>query len=454
MFIFNKKMKINFCLGCFLFVQLISLYAIIDIPSPNESAEIRKNSLEQWILAPIDVIALQQPQVCRNTAGQVFQIRVEETSDSYVIAVLPFTNGQYMLSGEGSWFLYRNKKTGNPTHIRLYPIDDSEIYIQLYYSDSKVFADFLLYGAYAARGVPLGITFERLYSLPLKDLKRITAQSLPWQYTEIISSLYGNTKLMVDVIRSNLSRFEYLNDTGYNAKGEPIFISTEKPRPMIFDGEQGNNIPKGTEKLYVSSAGFVKWIIDGLVKPLVGNGLILNSLKAPTVQTEGTHMEPYITTREPYFLLDWVRHLASGYSSASSGRTLLPSLSGTDVTIEPFSEMSVYIDDTRKVVNTVGYMPNAGYRSEILKPLLYVLAINEPDRFFLGAVRTAYGNNPTLPQFLQAVAFFPYFDSDNVFQVAVFANGKELFFEEFIAQNKGNFVHLERAKSSSEFYPQ
>jgi hypothetical protein len=105
-----------------------------------------------------------------------------------------------------------------------------------------------------------------------------------------------------------------------------------------------------------------------------------------------------------------------------------------------------------------------------LKPLLYMLAVTDPDKFYLGAVRTLYDGEKQLPssysgkdysdeggrilpQFIHTAAFFPYFDEQGRFQVSVFESGVETPLDEFLSRYPGDYIHLVRIKSPVWFVP-
>lgn len=450
---------------CLLMVVMgASVFALYNRQGIPDSSEIRQNLVESWFTAPVDVVRAKVPELHRNNVGTVFQVRSEEDGSQLMIVVAPrqkiavdmYSGGQvsastvdvYPVTASGSWVLHRDIKSGNPLFIRYYFASEPEVYMQMNFSNHKVLADFVVFDGYAARGVPVGIPFQRLYKASFLEVFDLTESTLPWNYMNIMPALYHPVQQMIAVIRENLDRITVLEDAAYDENGEPIYISTGKQRiesPEVQD-QQG---------LALSSAGFLKWIVDGLVVPVAGGYTRLDPLLAPTVQfRQGSFAE---TVGEEYavsFSLDWTRNLAAAVLSIYSGRNFYYNTSGCDVQIEPFS---AEIDEFGKLSNSLGYLKDTGYRVNTIKGLLYVLAATEPGKMYLGAVRQSHRpsvDSPEVQFFTEAVAIFPYFDGYGQFQVVIFEGGKELSLETFMDRYKDSYVHLARINASERFFPQ
>lgn len=450
---------------CLLMVVMgASVFALYNRQGIPDSSEIRQNLVESWFTAPVDAVRAKVPELHRNNVGTVFQVRSEEDGSQLMIVVAPrqkiavdmYSGGQvsastvdvYPVTASGSWVLHRDIKSGNPLFIRYYFASEPEVYMQMNFSNHKVLADFVVFDGYAARGVPVGIPFQRLYKASFLEVFDLTESTLPWNYMNIMPALYHPVLQMIAVIRENLNRITVLEDAAYDENGEPIYISTGKQRiesPEVQD-QQG---------LALSSAGFLKWIVDGLVVPVAGGYTRLDPLLAPTVQfRQGSFAEAVGEEYAVSFSLDWTRNLAAAVLSIYSGRNFYYNTSGCDVQIEPFS---AEIDEFGKLSNSLGYLKDTGYRVNTIKGLLYVLAATEPGKMYLGAVRQSHRpsvDSPEVQFFTEAVAIFPYFDGYGQFQVVIFEGGKELSLETFMDRYKDSYVHLARINASERFFPQ
>ena len=301
----------------------------------------------------------------------------------------------------GSWVLYRDALTGKPLRIRYYIVPDGEVYADFFPGKEKCLADFVVFGAVAAGGVPVPVGFDRFYTATLEELSRLTRYTLPWNYTKVFSHSYDGVKQMIGLVRF-------------------LLPSLHKSGKISGEG---------------ASLNFVKWIVDGLVKPLTGG-----TVRLEEEQTDAKSLEN-------------IRTLAAAAISARTDIVYDRNTSGADVKTDAFA----YYIDADGVPKNTGYAFNSGYPVELLKPLFYVLAVTEADRFFLGAVRqgTVQTSAGTAERqvFTGTAAFFPWFDSQGRFRLSVFEKGEEYTIDEFAKKYRGGFVSLVRIKASRDFFP-
>ena len=439
-------------------VPFFAAYNRLGIP---DSSEIRKGLEERWFTAPLSEIRMNQPEIRANDNGEKFQIRLEENDSTFNVFVSPralvkvnvfsdkgmYTEEQELYPGDiaGSWVLIRDKRSGKALRIRYYFLKNSEVFIQFTPQGKTALADLVIYGNYAARGVPTGMSFEKFYSASFDDVMNITETKLPWNYVLIDTDMYQSMKQMCAVIRERLPSITLVQDAMYDEKNELVHISTGKKFENIEKSD------KSEEKLLLSSAGFVKWIADGLVEPVSGGLLMREPLIKETVSVKDNGRQGVLSQKyDLFFALNWVRNLASAVVSVYSGKTYLFNQSGVDVTVNPFASSIT----EKGVANTVTFVENSGYTVRVLNSLLYVLAATEPGTLYFGAIRGADRTvSPEIMAFNECVAFFPYFQDDGAFACAVFMNGREMSLENFLYYYDEDFVYLTRVKSSERFYP-
>jgi hypothetical protein len=433
-----------------------------DIP---DSAEVRSQASRDWFESPLDVVRGLNSEIRSNQIGTQFQIRLEEQQDVFLIIVAPKSQmkvdvyeskgvrsaveDSYNLDSPGSWLLVRSKKDGAPVSVRYYFAKDAGVYVQFRPNQEgrSSLADMVIFDNYAARGVPLGTPFSVFYTASFAKIQALTKNNLPWASVEPKAGLYDDTLVMVQSIKPLLGKISYEDDAAYNEEGKPVSIKNGQTRYVP------ENLRK---KLTLSSAGFVKWICDGIVEPLAGSYLKLKPLVQPTFEVNPTGSKGVMAAKySASFSLDWTRNLAAAVLSVRNNKTILYKDSGVDISIEPFA---VRWTD-KGFQNAAGYIANTGYRVQYLKPLLYVLATRYPQYFYLAAIRqTVRGKNGNeYSVFNDAAAIFPYFDSDGKFKAVVFYDGIEYSLQQFCAsfeKSQDSFVHLVRVKASSKFYPQ
>jgi hypothetical protein len=71
---------------CIFSVQAFAEYYGRDIP---DSSEIRKSLVERWFTSDLKYLRLEESQVYKTSAGEVFQVRLEEFDDSFAVIVAP-----------------------------------------------------------------------------------------------------------------------------------------------------------------------------------------------------------------------------------------------------------------------------------------------------------------------------------------------------------------------------
>ncbi|MBR0030749.1 MAG: hypothetical protein IJP61_00455 [Treponema sp.] len=456
------KLK-SFFLFLFFFVCSFSFadYNRMGVP---DSSDIRHDINETWLNLPLDYLREKHTEIRMNSVGEKFQVRLEETATTFSVYVCPeisvpvdvYTNegfssamiSDYASSGSGSWVLVRNKKDGSPLYIRCYFLQDSDVYVQFSPKGTKTLADYVIGGFYAAHSVPIGISFERLYTASFEEILSVTEKSLPWQYASIFTGQYSGTFHMISVIKKNLSRILTVPDGAYDENGSPIFIKDGSKRPVLDSEVENRN-------LTLSSAGFLKWVVDGLIEPISGSCTYLAPLLRPTYSVSPLGYAAKVGEKNNLaFTLDFTRNLAAARLSVQMKTNYLYEDSGVDVNIEPFSST---ISDGG-VVNIAGYVSNTGYDIQALRPILYVLGVSNPTYFYLAAVRRQIpgkpGKNPEVYTFDQCAAVFPYFDKNGRFGCTVFENGAEMSLDSFMRKYEGCYVHLTRVLTSDKFYPQ
>ncbi len=448
------------------FVLIATLFAILPcfaaynswgIP---DSAEIRTKLSEIWFEAPLETVRTNSPKIYSNSAGQKFLVSLEETDTVYNIVVSSSTVASYKYVSQtnseiieqetypgnckGSWLLVKSKADNKPLFIRYYCTSNSEVYVQFSPYGKTSVADMVIFGNYAARGVSTGVPFSKFYSASFDDVYKLTQKSLPWKYIDVKDNLYDNIHSMAKVINSNCPRILYTNDAMYNEDNELISISNGE---SIYDSESA----KDTKRLFLSSAGFVKWIADGIVYPITGSQLKRSPLITETVKVKSTSLQGIMSQKNALnFSLDWIRNISSAIISVYTGKQYTYKNSGVDVTINPFAATETP-DGIKKQVT---FIEDTGYTVSSLKSLLYVLAATESGSFYFGAIReTDRSVTPEIKVFNDCVAFFPYFDDKGTFGCYVFMNGKPTTLDDFLLYYSKDFVYLTRVRSTDRFYP-
>ncbi|MGN0728396.1 hypothetical protein [Treponema sp.] len=456
-----KKKCLFFPLLLLFFSSVSADYNRFLIP---DSAEIRRTIVDSWISAPISEVRGYSEDLRKNRVGEIFQIRMEETETEFAVIVAPrsvldvdLINGDnhrivraavYPQGAAGSWVLFRDKKSGKPLRVEWHFSPDSDVFLVFRPQGQKTLVDMSIFGSFAARSVPLGIPFERIYTVGFQEVRDLTQKTLPWEKVSVEKGLYRDSLIMAGIIKENLDSIIFSEDACYDFDGKLKSILTGGS--YVLKNSSGFEIKPDEKKLYLSGAGFLKWIIDGIVEPVSGMGTKIPDLTVPTVEFDsvgkiGVKSQDW----NLYFTLDWCRNLASKAYSVRSRRNADFKSAGLDVNQNHFASESL----GAKVASSNGYIRNTGYSVEKIKSVLYVLAVTEPSWFYLGAVRQGSYLKPDEFVFNDCAVFFPYFDSNGKFGCFIFEQGREISLANFIERYRNCYVHLERVKASEAFFP-
>ncbi len=443
----NMKKLLKLKLSILLSMALINcfvLYAQNNIDNYPESASIRSELIDYWFEQDIALLKDQSSSILQNELGDYFLVRAEEKNNVMEIIVAPLvlqtlsvqesslvdnkepsfqaTDDSLVVEtwpkdGIGSWILYRDAITGKNIKIRYYFSYERELFIEFLPGKNKSYANFSIFSALVAHNAPVPVSLDYFYTASLKDIKILTRKILPWHYVSMESINFADTIQMVRKIRTLLP----------DAKKAEMFTSD------------------------TSSYDFLKWIVDGLVVPLVGGKLYDEPLYVATIEPDFM-MGERNNTHKSY---DFVRNLAAAAISADTSLPYTYKTSNADVKIEPFS---VFTNEDGKE-ERINFVTDIGYQVNILKPLLYLLTATQGDLFYLGAVRelkeaSALGRTAEQYYYENAVAFFSWFDEQGKFHVTVFENGAEFTLQQFVNKYSDSFVYLVRVKSSMNFFPE
>jgi len=346
---------------------------------------------------------------------------------------------------QGSWMMTRRKDTGAGTLIRFFPRSDQNMHIQFRpFDKEKSLLDVILYGAYISRSIPVAVPFERLYTMRLNDILRLVEEKLPLRYFEPDPFYYKDTRNMIEQVRSRLGSLRFTDDGAIDENGSYVFIETLRPQNPNSAG--------------LNCSGFSKWLIDGLLRPVTGKRLEIEPLKAPFGKRGSSFTVNWEERRDVFFGLDWIRNLAAeanGTLRSASYRELIE----FEVRANNFANLIVNENRTFVSHSYPGFMPEAGYGIQGLRPLLYTMAVEEPYSFYLGAISTEISTpssargTPRLRQYYHIAALVPYFDEYGNFRIVVFESAAETSFNAFRNRYPGHHINLVKIPVSDRFDP-
>jgi len=425
----------------------LSCAALSAAPFP-ESADVRAR-FASWFSSPPEAVRGLPPAEAEAASGEVFQVRQAERGGALIVSVLPrervrldmytqegmFSQQAWAFgdAAPGAWRFARESGSGRPLYAEVVLAHEGDVSVRFTPRGDGCTADMLVCGSYAARGVAVPVAFPRLYEARLADLKA-WAPRLPWQFAAVSPALYRNCAFMAGVVRQFLRKMTVTPGACYGEDGESVSWLTGEAR------EEAD-----AEALELDGAGFVKWVVDGLVRARTGRNTAPAALLAKTsAPGAGSRQEALGARYNMSFALDWTRNLASAAVAAEPGRVMAGFHIGVDVISEPLA-----------LAPETAFVKDTGYPARGLRAVLYALAALEPDVFYLAAVReTDREAAPETPFFSRAAVVFPYFDETGRFAAAVFEAGEEMALAEFTERCRDAHIYLTRVTASSEFDPQ
>ena len=429
-----------------------------DLPTRQieDDSSLRISIENSWFRETPGRVISKKPEIHTLRGGSRIQVRVDsygQNRDEFAIVLAREQNGAYSGWAQGSWVLIR-RRDNNPegSRIRTFLRSDYNTYIQFRpFTDERCLMDVVLYDAYLIRSLPVPIPFERLLVLPVEAALEAAGNRFPRRYFDPEPGLYGDTRDFITAVRSQLPALTFVDDGAINENGEYVFINSLKAQTPDESGEKPG----------LNCSGFAKWMVDGILRPHTGQRLPITPLKAPFEDRNSSLTEPWEESRNPYFGLDWCRNLASKAGAALRSPSF-SSLEEIEVRDWPFSQVIARQSGSSTVNSYPGFLRNAGFGFEGLHPLLYTLAIDEPNRIYLAAVNNEIAapvtpdnprGLPVLRQYYHIAVLVPYFNERGVFHVAVFESAAETSFARFRSRYPRQFVNLMRIPIDGKFEP-
>ena len=442
--------------------KAVKLYPFDQIP---DSAEIREIITASWFSAPIEKVVKKAPELHTDSKGNTFTVSgkyAADNKDVYIISIVPdltdYSLPEHNLIPQGTWMLYRRADTGAPLLIKIYPRENPALSVSLRPASQKAysgksFIDISLFNAYVRKDIAIGVPFETLYHISLSRLKALSQAIIPWDLFNP-PRYNSSVKTMSRIVENLRYRLVLLKGGCFDHNGKPVHISDSQPQTEL-EITAAMNIDQIRSEVIggVDSAGFAKWIIDGMIRPVAGQGTVIESLKRGTEVPKTHFTRPNLDTENVFFGLDWILNLGAAALSLNLNRTVYPDSSGLDVSSCPFALTAATVSvststDTGAIKQPafLGYQRYAGYQTSYLLPLLYYFTIVEPDHFYLACISTV-SSATELRMYDRIAVFFPYFDGLGEFHLDIYEDGELIPVDEFIEKNKDSYTAMVRVRA-------
>ena len=391
----------------------------VTIPDTAEARQL----LAELIFAPIATAARAAPRtVIQPSDGRPVLFRTESSNGSVYHTFTRGDLGAARLDSAGTFIVKRRRADGAFVQAKFFLQDDPGCFVRITPQGDRTALEITLFGRIFQRGVILPARFETLLTAPLERIMRLAGSAVEWDLLQPAERTGADAEVerTAASIRAVLPRLRYLDDGAMDAAGRMVLIRDGSPQA----GAPGFNC-----------SGFAKWVVDGYVAPLAEGRLTdIAALKERDLGIRGNRWTgPLEESRDPYFGLDWSRHLARELARVRGG--------GADGA------------ETWDVRDAPGfaYVDDVGYPVADLKTVLFRLARAAPGRIYLGSVNRQAPGDPSLRQHDHLVVLLPYVDGGRVFRTAVFESAAEGSVESLVKRYPSDFIHLVRFDARGDF---
>ncbi|MDR2314567.1 MAG: hypothetical protein LBE02_08555 [Spirochaetaceae bacterium] len=429
-----KFIVLHICLLTFSF-PLFS--ADVAVASIEDDSALRVSIRDSWLTKNLSEVLRNRSFIHTLPGGISVQVRAERRDNEVLVILARERNGVYTGWAQGSWIYFRNLNTGAPERIRIFLRSDPMAYVQFRpLGNDKTQLDVVVQGAYIVRGLPLGLPFNRLLSLPVEEVLAAAGGRFPRRYFDPDPQMYRDVRAFVGKVRSALPSLTFRDDGVLDENNRYVFIET-------LEGQTGTP--------GLNCSGFAKWIVDGVLRPVTGRRLDIGALKVPASPRTSSLAANY-EDQDALFGLDWTRNLALEAARALRSPSFA-TLENVEVRQGTFAALVDRRGERAAVRNYPAFLLNAGFSIEGLQPLLYTLAVNEPGYLYLAAVSRERASALPLRQYYHVAVLVPYFSEYGVFQVAVFESAEETNLAGFIGRHPRGMVNLVRIPVEGIFDP-
>jgi len=444
MAVLNNTIKC-LCVGILFFLAQWLFAADVPVSFIEDDSALRLSIQRAWLNETPAQVLKNRSFTANLPGGGAVQVQATSRNNELNVFLLRERNGEFPGWAQGSWIYTRDLSTGAPLRVRVFLRSDPQLYVQfrpLGLDKSQI--DVVIYEAYVVRGLAIGIPFERLLTLPLEEALTAAGNRFPRRYFEPDPALYRNIcpsrdnrdKNLIARIRAVLPELNYEDDGAIDENGDYVFIETQRLQ---------------IDPIGLNCSGFVKWVVDGMLRPVTGKRLAIDPLKAP-VTPRTSSLTANLEALDPYFGLDWTRNLALEAAKVLRSPDYAR-LENIEVRRETFAALIDRTKGSAAIKSYPGFLLNAGFSMEGLRPLLYTLAINEPGNLYLVSVNRERGTAPSVRQHYHTAVLVPYFNEYGVFQTAVFESAEETNLAGFMGRHPSSMINLVRVPIEGVFLP-
>ncbi len=354
-------------------LSLLPVYGY-ELPFPPEHNLRRLERLE-FMLKPLSRLPVSHRETLpgqRESDPQILFEFIRDRSGDYAFLWIPHSARGFDPTQRGTWIFYFDGRVNSIKEVKIFLGEGPHTYMILRPELNVFRAEAFMEGERIASRVPVLIDLERLMSLSMRDLARVTAQQIDWPLFFLDDGNQG--RLSREFAQSALEilgqGFPEQEDGALDERGVWRRIATG----LTFQ-------PGG-----FNCSGFAKWFVDALAYGVARRYLPLGErlLEKPLEIRGNAYTASLENNRDPYFGLDWTRALLRELRRLAEP-SQEPGWTDFDITDYPWTR----------------YVPNRGYPIEKLPAVARWLTATRPARLFLLSVSGDFRPTPTAPVLLQ-----------------------------------------------------
>lgn len=333
----------------------------------------------------------------------------ESEGDPFIVAEeipLQKKNFTYPVMGMARYYFFPSSRLYKKAVLQIYLRDDlyhmgDESYLELTSYGEGSMMDLYILGEWRLyRNVYLPYTLSQVIEMELDSLIRASEKVVDWRWVlPSCNRLYY--KQIGDIIQTIRNR---------------LFLISKDPT-------------------MANSFSFSKWVIDGLYLTKQDQPIPLTFLNQKAYSERGgRHTLILEDSRNPFHALDWSRNLALAVDLIEN------------------SEAKYGDRDVNYLSKIKGY-EDSGYSVQDLEKVLYLLAIENPQSFYLGSLSQNQSSAHDVRIHEKVYVFFPRIDLQGKLETVIFESGKEMNLKEFLTGLTDEQIHLVEIQSYSNYAP-
>jgi hypothetical protein len=403
-----------------LIIFLTGLTLFVFARAIPDNAGVRR-SISSLLMSPVSQISVEDGGIIEDRfSGNLVKFEVERSEDKLYLIFINERDGSFPIVGSGNMIIRRSLENGLVDQVKVYLDDIGALVLRIYPAGRRAAMSVSLFNDELYTRIPLGLPVDQIIEMEVPAILELSSGRIPWEelFPPEDTSAYAPLRDILGEMRAVLPFLPDADDGAMDENGNLVRIENLRI----------NDLPG------FNCSGFAKFLSDGVFAGITGEYMRIDDLKIKHPEFRGNDISlEYEDQRDPYFGLDWTRNIAVAIASAA----------GEEVSGPESADL--------RDIPWYYYTEDVGYRVEDLIPVLYLQAVRQPGRFYLGSINGEFGSEPVLWQHYHIVVLFPYFDEAGTFRIAVLERNVESSVASLQRRYSGEYVHLVGIRPASDF---